>query len=140
VLLLAGHAWLVTYVDWKRHRCFVEPTDLPGRARWSSSGGGLSFNLTRGMRDVVLGADLGGVSQTRRAIAALAEVRDRQKSHVALGRTVLERTAPHRDRRTGRGSLGSARDPPENPVMDHTEGTLRPFRSGIIDKVESYVS
>lgn len=92
VLLLAGHAWLVTYVDWKRRRCFVESTDLPGRARWSSTGSGLSFDLTRGMRDVLLGAHLGGVLQTRRAIAALAELRDRQRSHVVLGRTVLERT------------------------------------------------
>ena len=34
VLLLAGRAWLVTSVDWKRRRCFVEATDLPGRAKW----------------------------------------------------------------------------------------------------------
>ena len=46
--VLAGRAWRVTYVDWKRRRCFVEPTDLPGRARWSGTGGGLSFEITRG--------------------------------------------------------------------------------------------
>jgi ATP-dependent Lhr-like helicase len=92
VLLLAGHAWLVTYVDWKRRRCFVEPTGLPGRARWSSTGGGLSFDLTRAMRDVLLGAHLGRVSQTRRALAALAELRDQHSSHVIADRTVLERT------------------------------------------------
>ncbi len=91
VLLLAGCAWLVTYVDWRRRRCFVEPSDLPGRARWSSTGGGLSFDITRGMRDVLLGADLSEVSQTRRATAALAELRDKHSSHVAAGRTVLER-------------------------------------------------
>lgn len=92
VLLLAGHAWLVTYVDWKRRRCFVEPTDLRGRVRWPSTGGGLSFDLTRGMRDVVLGADLSGVTQTHRTTAALDELRDLHRSHVVSGRTVLART------------------------------------------------
>ncbi len=91
VLLLAGRAWLVTYVDWTRRRCFVEPSDRPGRARWSSTGGGLSFDITRGMRDVLLGADPRG-TQTRRATAALAELRDHHSSHVVAGQTVLERT------------------------------------------------
>ncbi|MGH3766684.1 MAG: DEAD/DEAH box helicase [Pseudonocardiaceae bacterium] len=93
VLLLAGHTWLVTYVDWTRRRCFVEPTDRPGKVQWSSTGGGLSFDLTRGMRDVVLGADLDGVLQTRRAVSALDELCDHHSSHVDSGRTVLERTS-----------------------------------------------
>lgn len=92
VLLLAGHAWLVTYVDWMRRRCFVELSDRPGRARWSSTGGGLSFDITRGMRDVLLGADPRGITQTRRATAALAQLRDHHSSHVVADRTVLERT------------------------------------------------
>ena len=46
-------AWLVTHVDWKRRRCFVEATDLPGQAKWAGLGGGLSFAITRGMRDVL---------------------------------------------------------------------------------------
>src|SRR5262249_11122500 len=46
VLLLAGHRWLVTCVDWTRRRCFVEPSDRLGKAHWSSTGGGLSFDLT----------------------------------------------------------------------------------------------
>ena len=49
VLLLAGRAWLVTYIDWKRRCCFVEPTDLPGRARRGGLAGGMSFEITRGM-------------------------------------------------------------------------------------------
>ena len=30
-LLLAGQSWQVTYIDWSRRRCFVEPVD--GAAR-----------------------------------------------------------------------------------------------------------
>ncbi|HEY2764155.1 MAG TPA: DEAD/DEAH box helicase [Pseudonocardiaceae bacterium] len=93
VLLLAGRAWLVTYVDWKRRRCFVEPTDLPGRARWTSFGGGLSFDITRGTRDVLLGHDPAGVQLTRRASNALSELREHHQSSVRDGRTVLQRTS-----------------------------------------------
>jgi ATP-dependent helicase Lhr and Lhr-like helicase len=56
-VLLAGRSWLVTSIDWPRRRCQVEPTDLPGRARWGERGGGLSFDLTRGVRDVLGGTD-----------------------------------------------------------------------------------
>lgn len=93
VLLLAGRAWLVTYVDWKRRRCFVEPTDLPGKARWSSFGGGVSFDITRGMRDILLGIDLAEVQLTRRASTALGKQREHYTSMVAEGRTVLQRSS-----------------------------------------------
>ena len=48
----------MTWTDWKRRRCFVEPAEGGGRARWLSAGvGGLSFEIARAMRDVLLGAD-----------------------------------------------------------------------------------
>jgi ATP-dependent Lhr-like helicase len=57
-LLLGGRSWQVTYIDWKRRRCFVEPADSGGRARWTSMGlVGTSFELTRAMREVLLGSD-----------------------------------------------------------------------------------
>lgn len=93
VLLLAGRAWLVTYVDWKRRRCFVESTELPGKARWSSAGGGLSFDITRGMRDVLLGRDPVGVTYSRRATRALEDLREHHSSRVRAGSTVLERSS-----------------------------------------------
>ena len=93
VLLLAGRAWLVTYVDWKRRRCFVELTDLPGKARWSGVGGGLSFEITRGMRDVLLGHDPEGVTYSRRAARALDELREHHSGQVSDGRTVIECSA-----------------------------------------------
>ncbi|GAB3942635.1 hypothetical protein GCM10027614_30020 [Micromonospora vulcania] len=37
-LLLGGRSWRVTYIDWRRRRCFVEPADGGGRARWQGAG------------------------------------------------------------------------------------------------------
>ena len=37
LLLLAGHSWRVTWIDWKRRRCFVDPADGGGKARWMPS-------------------------------------------------------------------------------------------------------
>ncbi|GLZ16342.1 ATP-dependent helicase [Actinomadura sp. NBRC 104425] len=74
-LLLAGRTWQVTYIDWKRCRCFVEPAEGDGIAKWTAGAiAGLSFELTRAMRDVLLGADP-PVSLTRRAGARLQTLR-----------------------------------------------------------------
>jgi ATP-dependent helicase Lhr and Lhr-like helicase len=75
LLLLGGRSWRVTWTDWKRRRCFVEPADGGGRARWlSRAPGGISFELARSMRDVLLGADP-PVTLTRRAQGVLAGLR-----------------------------------------------------------------
>ncbi|TQJ04089.1 ATP-dependent Lhr-like helicase [Amycolatopsis cihanbeyliensis] len=89
VLLLAGRAWQVGHIDWKRRRCFVEPSDLPGRAKWGSTGGGLSFELARGQRTVLLGTDPAGVSFTRRAAAVLDELRAHHTGNIAAEATVV---------------------------------------------------
>lgn len=76
LLLLAGHSWRVTWTDWKRRRCFVEPADGGGKARWMIPGlGGASFALSRAIRDVLLGTDP-PVRLTRRAATALREARE----------------------------------------------------------------
>jgi ATP-dependent helicase Lhr and Lhr-like helicase len=74
-LLLGGRSWRVTYTDWRRRRCFVEPADGGGRARWMAYGwAGLSFQLTQAMRAVLLGDDP-PVRVSRRAAAELAQQR-----------------------------------------------------------------
>ncbi|MDN5916640.1 MAG: DEAD/DEAH box helicase [Pseudonocardia sp.] len=93
VLLLAGRAWLVTHIDWKRRRCFVESTDLPGLARWGGHGGGLSFEITRGMRDVLLGSDPTGVRLSKRAARVLNDLRRHEAEHVTETGSVLRRSA-----------------------------------------------
>ncbi|MFI7427437.1 DEAD/DEAH box helicase [Micromonospora sp. NPDC049836] len=90
-LLLSGRSWRVTYIDWRRRRCFVEPADGGGRARWRGSGWAyLSFELNRAIREVLLGADP-PVAITRRAAGRLAEVRAEKAHLVHPGGTVLLR-------------------------------------------------
>ncbi|MGC0373518.1 hypothetical protein RKD28_001034 [Streptomyces sp. SAI-229] len=75
-LLLGGRSWQVTYIDWTRKRVFVEPADGGGVAKWMNGGiAGLSYALTRAMREVLPGADP-PVSLTRRAEACLTEQRE----------------------------------------------------------------
>ncbi|WP_326723502.1 DEAD/DEAH box helicase [Streptomyces sp. NBC_00243] len=76
-LLLAGRSWQVTYIDWSRRRCFVEPVEGGGRARWGGIGfaRSSSYELTRAAREVLLGATP-PVKYTRRAESALAQVRE----------------------------------------------------------------
>ncbi|MDX3579196.1 DEAD/DEAH box helicase [Streptomyces sp. FL07-04A] len=93
-LLLAGRNWLVTYIDWNRKRCFVEPTDGGGRARWSGFGAERirSFTLARAARDVLLGEDP-PVRLTKRAGVKLAEARDTHLHTVHPGGTLVTRMA-----------------------------------------------
>ena len=93
LLLLGGRSWRVTWTDWKRRRCFVEPfAEGGGRARWLSAGvGGLSFKIARAMRDVLLGANPPAVV-TRRAEGILAGLRSDAIGRVASGRIVISGT------------------------------------------------
>lgn len=93
-LLLAGRNWLVTYIDWSRKRCFVEPADEGGRARWNGFGAERirSFALARAARDVLLGEDP-PVRLTKRATAKLTEARDAHLHTVHPGGTVVTRTS-----------------------------------------------
>jgi ATP-dependent Lhr-like helicase len=91
-LLLGGRSWQVTWTDWKRRRCFVEPVDSGGRARWLSDGvGGVSYELARSMREVLLGADA-PVSITQRAVGALARLRSNADGRVCADGMVISRS------------------------------------------------
>lgn len=91
LLLLAGHSWKVTWIDWKRRHCFVEPADGGGRARWLTPGvAGAGFALTRAARDVLLGADP-PVTLTGRATRVLADIREAELATVHPGGTVIAR-------------------------------------------------
>jgi len=89
VLLLGGRSWQVTHVDWERRRCFVEPADSGGQAKWSGFSGGLSYDITRGMRDVVLGRLPAGVSFTERANRTLAALRNTYSENADADRLIV---------------------------------------------------
>lgn len=91
VLLLGGRSWQVTHIDWKRRQVYVEATTIHGRAKWQSVPDGASFEITRGIRDVLLGATPPGITLTRRAESTLAGTRDMRAGHVADGALVIER-------------------------------------------------
>ncbi|MFF1789573.1 DEAD/DEAH box helicase [Kitasatospora sp. NPDC058243] len=91
VLLLGGRSWKVTWIDWTRRRCYVEPSDLAGRARWFGTGySGTSYALNQSARDVLLGTDP-PVKPTRRATQQLAHVREQNVDTVHPGGTVITR-------------------------------------------------
>ena len=91
LLLLGGRSWKVTWTDWKRRRCYVEPAESGGKARWLTPGvSGASFALARAAREVLLGADP-PVALTQRAKRILAEVRDEHLSAVHPAGTVITR-------------------------------------------------
>jgi ATP-dependent Lhr-like helicase len=91
LLLLGGRSWKVTWTDWTRRRCYVEPAEGGGKARWLTPGvSGASFAVARAAREVLLGADP-PVALTQRAKRVLAEFRDEQVPTVHPGGTVIRR-------------------------------------------------
>jgi ATP-dependent helicase Lhr and Lhr-like helicase len=75
VLVLAGRSWAILHIDWGRRVVQVEPTDVPGVARWSGSAQPLGAAITRGVREVLVGSDPAGVTLSRRAGERLAQLR-----------------------------------------------------------------
>lgn len=93
VPLLGGRSWKVTHIDWNRRQVFVENTDIQVRAKWMSLPDGASFEVTRGAREVLLGAEPAGVTLTRRAAATLEDLRLQQADQVTDGAFVIARDA-----------------------------------------------
>ncbi|TLS47776.1 hypothetical protein FE633_02050 [Streptomyces montanus] len=78
--------------DWSRRRCFVEPVDGGGRARWGGTGSSrtASYGLTRAAREVLLGAHP-PVTLTGRAGTALTQTRESNSELVHPDGTVVVR-------------------------------------------------
>lgn len=83
VLALAGRNWFVTSVDWTRKIIHVEPSDLPGAARWGLFGGTVGATISQSIRRVLLGDNPAGVTLTKRATARLADVRESYRATVS---------------------------------------------------------
>ena len=137
LLLLAGRSWRVTWTDWKRRRCFVERADGGGRARWLSDGvGGLSYEIARSMRDVLLAVSV-PVELTERASGALAGLRSDGIGRVWSGGSVISRNdsdlrwwtwAGYRVNATLKATLGGLADETQrvDDLSIRLRGDLRP--------------
>lgn len=75
-LLLGGRSWVVRSVDWRRRVVQVEASGDRGRARWFGDPRALPLRFCEELRAVLRGADPGGVTLSRRALARLEQVRD----------------------------------------------------------------
>lgn len=53
-LVLSGRAWDIRDIDFTGRKVFVTPSTAKGRARWYGQGQGLSFEMARGVRAVLL--------------------------------------------------------------------------------------
>ena len=148
LLLLGGRSWRVSWTDWKRRRCFVEPAEGGGRARWLSSGvGGLSFEIARSMRDVLLGAEV-PVSLTQRAAGVLAGLRSDGIGRVHAGGLVISRGdddlrwwtwAGYRVNATLKATLGDVADEAQrvDDLSIRLRADLRPSSwRGVVDAVQ----
>ncbi len=89
IIALAGRPWKVTYIDWRRRRAYVEPSDRPGRSRWTGDGRAYSFELSDAIRRVLLGEDPAGVVLSERARRRLAAVRLAFEPRVSEDSTVV---------------------------------------------------
>lgn len=91
LLTLGGKAWQVNYVDWKRHRAYVEPSANAADSKWSSMPQPESYALSDATRRVLLGATPAGVLLSKRALTKLNELREEYSQRVLDGSTVLVR-------------------------------------------------
>lgn len=74
LILLAGHSWRVTHIDWQRRIAHAEPAEAPGRAQWISAGTGWSYQVCQAIREVLVERSLLPL-YSKRAQDMLAEMR-----------------------------------------------------------------
>jgi ATP-dependent Lhr-like helicase len=89
-VLLSGHTWKITSIDWDRHCAWVEPVSADGRSRWLGDGQPLSAPLCDAIRNVLAGEDPACVTLTARASEGLDQFRSSFR-WVQPGKTAVTR-------------------------------------------------
>ncbi|NHA66854.1 DEAD/DEAH box helicase [Phycicoccus sp. CMS6Z-2] len=89
IIALAGKPWRVTYIDWRRKRAYVEPSDDVGRSRWTGDSRAYSFELSDAIRRVLLGEEPAGVTLSTRASQRLLALREAFEPRVSADSTVV---------------------------------------------------
>jgi ATP-dependent Lhr-like helicase len=107
LLALAGRAWRVNHIDWRRRRCHVEPADDPAHSRWHGQPQPHSYQLCQAKRHVLLGADP-DAELSKRAVAELAKTREQDGHRAAPAATVIEQRGDDLRWWTWAGGRGNA--------------------------------
>lgn len=89
-VLLSGHTWKITSIDWDRHCAWMEPVAADGRSKWPGDGQPLSAPLCDAIRNVLAGEDPPGVTLTARASEGLGQFRSSFR-WVQPGKTAVTR-------------------------------------------------
>jgi ATP-dependent Lhr-like helicase len=105
VLLLGGHSWHVTNVEWSRRIVWVEPAKTGGKAKWFGSSRALGFELCQAIKRVLADGDV-HVALSKRATEKLSSLREAYPSVSTDGSTIEHTT----DGRTRWWTFAGARD------------------------------
>jgi ATP-dependent Lhr-like helicase len=73
-LLLAGRAWKINSIDWKRRIAHVEATEARASVQFAGGSQPLCYEICQAMAEVLDGASIDPVILTKRAAASLAEL------------------------------------------------------------------
>jgi ATP-dependent Lhr-like helicase len=65
LILLSGHSWRVTSVDWSKRLVWVEPAPGEGKARWFGSSRSVGFDLCQAIKRVLCNGEVGVVLSKR---------------------------------------------------------------------------
>jgi ATP-dependent Lhr-like helicase len=78
-LILSGRAWDIQNIDFSGRKVFVTPSAAKGRARWYGQGQGLSFEIARSVRELLL-SDENSRRWSTRCSKQVGVVRDEYRS------------------------------------------------------------
>lgn len=78
-LILSGRAWDIHNIDFSGRKVFVTPSTAKGRARWYGQGQGLSFEIARSVREMLL-SDENSPRWSTRCRSQIGVIRDDYRS------------------------------------------------------------
>jgi ATP-dependent Lhr-like helicase len=87
IILLAGHSWRVTSVDWTKRTVWVEPIRGHGKARWFGTGRSLAYEVCQAIKRVLCETEM-SAALSKRGVERLHSLRDELPVFDPMGTTV----------------------------------------------------
>jgi ATP-dependent Lhr-like helicase len=75
IILLAGHSWKVTSVDWTKRTVWVEPVRGQGKARWFGTGRSLAYEVCQAIKRVLCESEM-SAALSKRGMERLHSLRE----------------------------------------------------------------